>query len=97
MINLYFNRAIAGNVTISAADNSYLLDFDEIVYNLAFDFDGPTTLDLFKVKINDGDSIKLYDINPTKYSNVEIYKIEFIKQHTVSDDVVVNYQGFVRR
>jgi len=93
---LLFNQAKSGTITIPSTENTYILEFEKTMYDLTIDFDGPISLILFKVKINDGDPIKLYEINPTRFNNIEIYKIEFIKQFTVSDDFDVYYQGFVK-
>lgn len=92
---MLLNKAISGTITIPKSDNSYILNFDQTVYNLLFDHD--YGLGVLIVKINEGDHIKIYDM-PARFENVEVYKIEFIKQNDYypSEDIDVYYQGFVK-
>lgn len=91
-----YNQAKSGIITIPATQTSYVHEFDQPVYDLIIEFppDG-WAFDNFVIKLNEGDELKIYDF-PVRYPNVEVYKIEFIKQHTFSMDLDVHYQGFIK-
>lgn len=95
-----YNQAKSGTITIPSTENSYILEFDKNMYNLEIDFEGSSVAvdhEMFKYKINDGDSIKIYDtLYPVNFEKFEVYKIEFIKQRIVNGDIEVYYQGFIK-
>ncbi|OCZ52197.1 hypothetical protein A7D23_11325 [Dehalobacter sp. TeCB1] len=93
---MLYNQARSGTFTILSTQNTYVLEFEKTMYNLTLEFDGDVSTTSFKIRINDGDPIRIYEIWPTKFENVEVYKIEFIKQYAVSSDIEVYYQGFIK-
>ncbi|MEA4926309.1 hypothetical protein SDC9_191062 [bioreactor metagenome] len=99
---MLFNEAISRLITIPSSENNFILAFDKTVYNLSFDFfaneDVYIDINTFNIKINEGDSLKLHHFGtrPICLKNVEVYKIEFIKQDDVGVDVDIYYQGFIQ-